>query len=135
MSFSALRSQLRTNIPGDTRISGRFNCNGSTLTVVEGTRYTLSKGATGLYQVRFGTSATDIVAVLGLVACSASAQVATPNATNSRCIVVNSVDTNASGQVIGFTLAAVDQGGALANMATDDDIHFQCILRDTEVRV
>ncbi len=134
MSFSALRSQLRTNIPGDTRISGRFNCDASTLTVVEGTRYTVSKGATGLYQVRFGTSATDIVAVLGLVACFASAQVASPDATNSRCIVVNSVDTNASGQVIGFTLAAINLTGALANMATDDDIHFECIVRDTEVR-
>ena len=135
MGPSALRSQLRTNIPGDTRISGCFNVNGATLTVLEGKRYVADRTGTGLYRVRFGNSTTELTPVLGLVACFANAVVAAPDATNSRWIVVQSIVTNADGTIAGVILGALDATGALANLTADDDICFECIVRDTAVTV
>lgn len=136
MSLSAFRSQLRTNIPGDTRISGRFNCNGATLTVLEGKKYTVSKPATlGHYKVTFGPTTAEPTPVKGLVACFANAVIANPSAGNSRWIVVHTVDLDANGNVAGVTLGAIDATGAFANMTANDDICFECIVRDTEIVV
>jgi len=135
MGPSALRSQLRTNIPGDTRVSGRFNVNGATLTVLEGKRYVVDRTGTGLYRIRFGNSTSELTPVLGLVACFANAVIAAPDATNSRWIVVQSVVTNADGTIAGVILGALDATGVLANLIADDDICFECIVRDTAVTV
>jgi len=137
MSLSAFRSQLRTNIPGDTRISGRFNVNGATLTVLEGKKYTVEKPAltTGHYKVTFGPTATELTPVKGLIACFANAVIANPSAANSRWIVVHTVDLDANGNVAGVTLGAIDATGGFANMTANDDICFECIVRDTEIVV
>lgn len=134
MNGSSFRSQLRTNIPGDTRISGRFNTNGATLTVLEGKKYVVDHQGTGLYRVRFGTSTSDLTPVKGLIACFATAVIAAP-ATNPRVLVVQTVDTNANGTIAGVTIAALNGSFALANLAANDDICFECIVRDTEITV
>jgi hypothetical protein len=61
--------------------------------------------------------------------------VAAPDATNSRWIVVQSIVTNADGTIAGVILGALDATGALANLTADDDICFECIVRDTAVTV
>ena len=142
MSFMAFRSQLRTNIPGDTRISGRFTAGAGAgasqaVSVNEGLKYTVTKGPTGHYVIRFGptTATSDLTPAVGLIGCNATAVVATPNATNSRWVLVHTIDTNASGNVIGVTLGAVDATGAFANLTQGDGIAFECIVRDTAVTV
>lgn len=143
MSFMAFRSQLRTNVPSDTRISGRFTAGATpggpatqVVTVNEGLKYTVTKGPAGHYVIRFGptTVTSDLTPALGLIGCNVTAVVATPNATNSRWVLVHTIDTNASGNVIGVTLGAVDATGAFANLTQGDGIAFECIVRDTEVR-
>lgn len=143
MSLSAFRSQLRTNIPGDTRISGRFTAGATpggpatqVVTVTEGRKFTVTKGPNGHYVVRFGatSAAADLTPVLGLIACHATAVVATPNATNSRWVLVHTIDLDANNNVIGVTLGAIDATGAFGNLTQGDGISFECIVRDTEVR-
>lgn len=136
MGPNALRSQLRTNIPGDTRISGRFNTDGvNQPSALEGKRYVVDRTGTGLYRVRFGNSTSELTPTIGLVACFATAVVATPNATNSRWIVVQSIVTNADGTIAGVVFGAINTSGALADLAANDDICFECIVRDTAVTV
>lgn len=135
MGPSALRSQLRTNIPGDTRVSGRFNTDGvNAPSVLEGKRYVVDHTGTGLYRIRFGNSTSELTPVLGLIACFATPVVALP-ATNPRWIVVQSIVTNADGTIAGVILGALDDAGALADLAANDDICFECIVRDTAVTV
>lgn len=134
MNGSNFRSQLRTNIPGDTRISGRFNTNGATLSVLEGKKYVVDHQGVGLYRVRFGTSTSALTPVKGLIACFATAVIANP-AADLRFLVVKTIDTNANGSVAGVTIAALNSLFNLANLAADDDICFECIVRDTEITV
>lgn len=134
MTLAALRSQSRTNIPGDTRICGRFTANGVTITNVEGNKFIVDKSGTGLYRVRFGTSVNDLTTFMGLVGCFATAVVAAPGA-NGRFVVLQQIFTNPSGMVASVTLGTVDAGGALADLAAGDGICFEMIVRDTEVRV
>ena len=144
MQGTILRSQLRTNIPGDTRISGRFNTDGTnTPTILEGKNFTVSKPSpevAGHYIVTFGPTTTDKRPVLGLVAGFASAVVATPNPTNSRWVVVHQiltpagvVVTGSGGPVGSVVLGAINQAGTLANLTADDDICFEFIVRNTEI--
>ena len=145
MQGTILRSQLRTNIPGDTRISGRFNTDGTNQpTILEGKNFTVSKPSptdvAGHYIVTFGPTTTDKRPVLGLVAGFASAVVATPNATNSRWVVVHQiltpagvVVTGSGGPVGSVVLGAINQAGTLANLTANDDICFEFIVRNTEI--
>lgn len=135
MGPSALRSQLRTNIPGDTRVSGRFNTDGvNAPSVVEGKRYVVDRTGIGLYRIRFGNSTSELTPVLGLVACFATPVVALP-ATDPRWIVVQSIDSNPNNTIAGVTLGALDATGTLADLAANDDVCFECIVRDTAVTV
>lgn len=135
MGPSALRSQLRTNIPGDTRVSGRFNTDGvNAPSVVEGKRYVVDRTGIGLYRIRFGNSTSELTPVLGLVACFATPVVALP-AANPRWIVVQSIDSNPNNTIAGVTLGALDATGTLADLAANDDVCFECIVRDTAVTV
>lgn len=135
MGPSALRSQLRTNIPGDTRVSGRFNTDGvNAPSVVEGKRYVVDRTGIGLYRIRFGNSTSELTPVLGLVACFATPVVALP-AANPRWIVVQSIVLNSDGTTAGVILGALDATGALADLAANDDVCFECIVRDTAVTV
>ena len=142
MIGTALRSQLRTNIPGDTRISGRFNTDGTNQpTILEGKNFTVSKPSpdvAGHYIVTFGPTATDKRPVLGLIAGFANAVVDTPNGTNSRWVLVHQildpsgvVVTGSGGPIGSVVLGAVNQAGTLANLTAGDDICFEFIVRDT----
>lgn len=138
MSRLGTRSQLRTNIPGDTRICGRFN---SDLTILEGTQFYVTNPATGHYRVFFGQSATLLQPALGLIVAVASTVVAAP-AANPRVAIVHQI-LNPAGVVVtgsGGPVGSVIIGcinpttGAFANLASNDDICFECVVRDTEVR-
>ena len=135
MQGTALRSQLRTNIPGDTRISGRFtDTAGGTgastaMTVVEGRQYSVARTATGVYRITFAAP------VLGLVSANATAFVAAPGtAANNRWAQLSAITTS-GGAIVSVSFTLLDNAGAVASLIANDGLLFECTIRDTEVRV
>lgn len=132
MNGSNFRSQLRTNVPGDTRISGRFNHAG---VVLEGKKYTVATTPNGVHTILFGTSATNLTPVKGLVAAHAICVVATPSNTAVQSVVVKTITTNASGAVTGAVLVTTTAAGVPTALATNDMVCFEFTVRDTDVLV
>lgn len=135
MQGTALRSQLRTNVPGDTRISGRFTDtaggtgSSTAMTVVEGRQYSVERTATGVYRITFAAP------VLGLISAYAMAYVATPGtAANNRWAQIGAITTS-GGAIVSVSFTLVDNAGAVASLIANDGLLFECIVRDTEVRV
>jgi len=144
MNGTRYRSQLRTNVPSDTRISGRItddNVSNVTypvdLSESEGKQYYATRTAAGTYRIYFGASATNTDSFKGLVAVHATVLAATPGtAANNRWVQVKSIDTNSNGTVSGVTLVTVDKDGLVATLATNgDQIMFECVVRSTEILV
>lgn len=136
MQGVSLRSQLRTNVPGDTRVSGRFTdtAGGSgtstAITIVEGKNFTVRRSATGVYEVTFAAP------VMGLVSAYATAFVATPGtAANNRWAQLGAITTNSSGAVVSVSFTLVDAAGAVLSLIANDGLLFECIVRDTSVTV
>jgi len=144
MNGTRYRSQLRTNVPSDTRISGRVTDDTVSnvtypvdLSEAEGKQYYATRTATGTYRIYFGASATNPDSFKGLVAVHATVLAATPGtAANNRWVQVKSIDTNSNGTVSGVTLVTVDKDGLVATLATNgDQIMFECVVRSTEILV
>ena len=131
MNGSNFRSQLRTNIPGDTRISGRFGHAG---TVLEGKKFTVSTAASGVHTIVFGTSATNLTPVKGLIAVHAICVVAVPSNTAVQSVVVKSITTS-GGAVTGVVLVTTTAAGVPTALASGDMVCFECTVRDTDVLV
>lgn len=142
MNGTRNRSQLRTNVPSDTRISGRFSdglvgAAPEAMTPVEGKQYYATRTAVGTYKISFGVSSTNPDSFKGLVAFHAVVLGADPATdTKVRWVQVKSIDTNSNGTVASVTIVLLDKTGAVASVATaGDQILFECILRPTEILV
>lgn len=142
MNGTRYRSQLRTNVPSDTRISGRFSdglvgAAPEAMTVVEGKQYYATRTAVGTYKISFGPSATNADSFKGLVSFHGTVLAADPaTAAKNRWVQVKSVDLNANGTVASVTIVLVDKDGAVASVATaNDQILFECVVRSTEILV
>ena len=142
MNGTRYRSQLRTNVPGDTRVCGRFSdglvgAAPEAMTVVEGKQYYATRTAPGTYKILFGSSSTNPDSFKGLVTFHATVLAASSNVpANNRWVQVKSVDTNSNGTVASVTIVLVDKDGAVASVATaGDQILFECVVRPTEILV
>lgn len=142
MNGTRYRSQLRTNIPSDTRICGRFKDNlvgaaPEDMVVVEGKQYYATRTAVGTYKISFGSSSTNPDSFKGLVTFHGTVLAADPaTAAKNRWVQVKSIDTNANGTVASVTIVLVDKDGAVASVATAaDQILFECVVRSTEILV
>lgn len=131
MNGSNFRSQIRTNIPGDTRISGRFDHAG---TILEGKKFLVTTAVSGVHTIVFGTSLTNLTPVKGLVGVSAVCVVATPSNTATQSVVVKSI-TSSGGVVTGVVLVTTTAAGVPTALASGDMVCFQCVIRDTEILV
>ena len=145
MNGTRYRSQLRTNIPGDTRVCGYFTDTNVAnavypvdLNEVEGKQYYATRTAAGTYKIYFGSSSTNPDSFKGLVSFHATVLAASPvlNAANNRWVQVKSIDTNGNGTVASVTIVLVDKDGAVATLATNGDgIFFEAVVRGTEITV
>lgn len=142
MNGTRYRSQLRTNVPSDTRVCGRFSdglvgAAPEAMTVVEGKQYYATRTAAGTYKIFFGASSTNPDSFKGLVTFNATVLAADPaTAAKNRWVQVKSVDTNANGTIASITIVLVDKDGAVASVATaGDQVFFECVVRSTEILV
>lgn len=144
MNGTRYRSQLRTNIPGDTRVCGYFtDANVAdvaypvNLVENEGKQYYATRTAVGTYKIYFGSSSANPDSFKGLVTFHATVLAADPaTAAKNRWVQVKSIDTNSNGTVASVTIVLVDKDGAVATLATNGDgILFEAVVRGTEILV
>lgn len=137
MSTNVFRSVLRTSVPGDHRTAGRvsYATIGNTLTILEGRLFTVARGSAGTFTVSFGQS-TNAQFFKGLVSANIECIVADPVAgtnANVRTALLQSVNTNATGSVTGFTFVTLNKSAVVADLADGDQFTFETITRDTEI--
>jgi hypothetical protein len=141
MNGTRYRSQLRTNVPGDTRVSGRFTEPGGagaqTMTLVEGAQYYAKRTAdAGTYQVFFGSSSTNPDSFKGLVSFTATPIILDPATdTKVRFVQIKSIDTNSNGTVASVTFVTLNKTFAPTTLTTGDGIAFEAVVRGTEIKV
>ena len=143
-----LRSQLRTNVPGDIRISGRVNFNGAGIGV-QGKGFTfVQSGTAGIYYVFFGAGVTatftagaiDTVqnssSVTKLVSWNLDPVIQDPaTAANVRVVYGWPARVLPGQPIIGLQVKFINSAGALAAPVTADGFVFELICQTTEVEV
>lgn len=132
------RSQMRTNIPGDIRVSGRVTGADAATPNLTGKGFTfLPSGVTGIYYVFFGTgvtatfngttgaltSVTNASAVTSMYAWNLEAQLADPTGANQRHLYALPAAVNILSQPVGLQIKVVNPAtgnlAAFANTALD----------------